>query len=123
MARRNSFQRRQALIGKHTPNQRMAIPDFIVKSNQQDDLKTAWDMFDTENNGHVFMNTAKNILHNFGFTKTSNREFEKYLQQLDIDSRKPYLDWNELLSLVSLRYHHGGMEDEFRQAFGVFDRK
>ena len=40
----------------------------------------------------------------------SKKEMEEEMQANDIDPRKPYVGWHELLAIVSRRWANGGKE-------------
>mmetsp|Transcript_21901 Transcript_21901/g.21618 ORF Transcript_21901/g.21618 Transcript_21901/m.21618 type:complete len:109 (+) Transcript_21901:223-549(+) len=53
----------------------------------------------------------------------TSKDFEKELQSHDIDPRRTYLEWNELLNIVTRRYHQGGREQEIKDTFKIFDKR
>jgi Ca2+-binding EF-hand superfamily protein len=69
------------------------------------------------------MNNVRGILWNFGFWRMTKKDFERELANNDIDPKRTYLEWNELLNIVTKRYHNGGKEQEIRDTFKIFDRR
>ena len=69
------------------------------------------------------MNNVRGILWNFGFWRMTSKEFENVLQSHDIDPRRTYLEWNELLAIVTKKYYEGGREQEIRDTFRIFDKR
>ena len=41
----------------------------------------------------------------------------------EIDTKRTYLEWNELLNIVTRRYFQGGKEQEMKDTFKIFDRR
>ena len=69
------------------------------------------------------MNYVRGILWNFGFWRMTSKEFEQELLNNNIDPRRNFLEWNELLGIVTRRYHSGGREQEIKDTFKIFDKR
>ena len=81
-------------------------------------------LYETEENpGQIHINNVRGILWNFGFWRMTSKEFEKVLLSHDIDPRKNYLEWQELLDIVTRKYYDGGREQEIRDTFKIFDKR
>ncbi|CAG9314906.1 unnamed protein product [Blepharisma stoltei] len=122
MATKGNLQRRQAQQQAHkaqAQKQGYKLPDFLL-----DDLRAAVALYETEDQpGVIQMNHVRGILWNFGFWRMTSKDFEKELQSHDIDPRRTYLEWNELLNIVTRRYHQGGREQEIKDTFKIFDKR
>jgi Ca2+-binding EF-hand superfamily protein len=73
-----------------------ALPEDMIE-----DLKEAFAIYDTENNGTILMSHVRNILWNFGMWRITKKEMEMELSKFDIDVRRPYLEWQELLAVIA----------------------
>ena len=69
------------------------------------------------------MNYVRGILWNFGFWRLTNKDFEQELRNHEIDTKRTYLEWNELLNIVTRKYYNGGREQEIKDTFKIFDRR
>jgi Ca2+-binding EF-hand superfamily protein len=100
------------------------LPDYLVSITKVDDLRAAVAIYETgDQPGVIQMNYVRGILWNFGFWRLTSKDFEKELISHDIDPKRTFLDWNELLSIVTRRYYQGGREQEIKDTFKIFDRK
>lgn len=115
----------QAHTGKTlAPKQGNKLPDYLVRLMQVDDLRAAVTIYETEEQpGVIQMNYVRGILWNFGFWRLTSKDFEKELMSHDIDTKRTYLEWNELLSIVTRKYYAGGKEQEMKDTFKIFDRR
>lgn len=100
------------------------LPDYLVNHIKVDDLRAAVSIYETEDQpGVIQMNYVRGILWNFGFWRLTSKDFEKELTSHNIDTKRTYLDWNELLEIVTKRYYSGGREQEIKDTFKIFDRR
>ena len=87
-------------------------------------MSTAVKLYETEDQpGVIQMNYVRGILWNFGFWRMTSKEFEQELLNNNIDPRRNFLEWNELLGIVTRRYHSGGREQEIKDTFKIFDKR
>ena len=73
----------------------------MMPEEMQEDLKKAFSIYDTENTGCILMQHVRNVLWNFGMWRITKREMELELMKYDIDIRKPYLEWGEMLMIIA----------------------
>ena len=69
------------------------------------------------------MQHVRNVLWNFGMWRITKRELELELMKYDIDIRKPYLEWGEMLMIIAQKWNHNGRENEIRDTFKTFDKR
>lgn len=69
------------------------------------------------------MSQVRGILWNFGYWHMTKKDLDRELAALEIDPRKPFLEWNEVLALVTRRYIQGGKEQSVKETFKVFDKR
>ena len=120
----NARRQPQAHATKVVQKQGNKLPDYLVNTNKVDDLRAAVAIYETEDQpGVIQMNYVRGILWNFGFWRLTSKDFEKELISHDIDTKRTYLEWNELLNIVTRRYYQGGREQEIKDTFKIFDRK
>ena len=55
--------------------------------------------------------------------RITKREMELELMKYDIDIRKPYLEWGEMLMIIAQKWNHNGRENEIRDTFKTFDKR
>ena len=95
------------------------LPDDIVS-----DLKDSFNYYDKDNSSTISMLSFRNILHSFGFAKTSKKELEEELKEHGIEPGRQTIKFPELLSVVTSKWcRHGGKEEEARECFKIFDKK
>lgn len=95
------------------------LPDYLV-----DDLRVAAELYQTqENPGMIHMTHVRGILWNFGYWRMTNKQFNAMLRSYDIDPNESYLNWNELLEIVTKKYNADGRDQEILDTFRLFDKK
>jgi Ca2+-binding EF-hand superfamily protein len=118
MANKTQQQRRPAMGGRNgAKNMSTSLPDYLME-----DLRDAFSLYEQEG-GTIMMSQVRGILWNFGYWHMTKKDLDRELVSLDIDPRKPFLEWNEVLSLVTRRYSQGGKEQSVKETFKVFDKR
>ena len=105
------------LVSKGPINQN--LPDDVIS-----DLKDSFTFYDKEKTQAISMMNFKNILHSFGFAKSSKKDLEEELKEHGIEPGRQTIRFNELLSVITTKWcRHGGKDEEARECFKVFDKK
>mmetsp|Transcript_31495 Transcript_31495/g.54598 ORF Transcript_31495/g.54598 Transcript_31495/m.54598 type:complete len:173 (+) Transcript_31495:7-525(+) len=118
MANKLQQQRRPGMGGRlHNKSMSTALPDYLME-----DLRDAFSLYEQEG-GTIMMSQVRGILWNFGYWHMTKKDLDRELTALDIDPRKPFLEWNEVLNLVTRRYSQGGKEQSVKETFKVFDKR
>lgn len=96
--------RRSGICSKdRSRNETTTMPDEMIS-----DLKAAFAIYDTEETGCILMQHVRNVLWNFGMWRISKKEMEHELMKQGIDTRKPYLEWGEILNIISTNWKNNG---------------
>ena len=53
----------------------------------------------------------------------TKNDFDKELDDHGIDTKRTFLQFNELVEIITDRYYSGGAEDEISDTFRIFDRR
>jgi Ca2+-binding EF-hand superfamily protein len=119
-----STRRTTQIASKVTTKQEARLPDYLVIQTQLEDLRIAFSLYENPEIPEVIqMSQARGILWNFGFWRMTSKEFEKELANNGVDSSKNSIEWGQLVSIVTKRYHQGGREQELKDTFKIFDRR
>ena len=104
----------QARLGQNT-----TMPVDILS-----DLQDSFAMFDKDETGFISIQHFKNILHNFGFSRLSLKDYNDDLRRLDPEfAKRTGVDFEFLKYAVSYRWNKTGQLDEAREAFKLFDKR
>ncbi|XP_034485455.1 calmodulin [Drosophila innubila] len=102
------------------PPEERIIREHTLTAEQEQDLKEAFSLFDTNNQGYIPMKQLKDIMHAVAHNPPEH-ELQEYYNEYDPNnSDELYL--SDFLHLMSVRYKDMTPEDEVILAFRVFDR-
>ena len=102
------------------PNSIPSLPVDVMA-----DLKDAFAYYDKQGKDSISIQEFKNILHNFGFHRTTKKEMEDELKRHDIDfTRKDKFTFDDCKHAVGYRLTKGGGRDEeAKDCYKLFDKK
>ena len=88
------------------------------------DLQDAFKFYDKENNDCITNVHFRNILHNFGFHRSSKKEIDEELKRTDAEIlKRTHVDFDFIKYVVGYRWNKTGKEDEARECFKLFDKR
>ena len=88
------------------------------------DLQDAFNFYDKENAGCISSVHFRNILHNFGFHRSSKKEIDEELKRTDPEIlKRTFVDFDFIKYVVGYRWNKAGKEDEARECFKLFDKR
>ena len=101
----------------------LTIPSLPV--DVMADLKDAFAYYDKQGTNSISIQEFRNILHNFGFHRTSKKELEDELRRHDIDlAKKQSFSFDDCKRTVGYRLTKGGGRDEeAKDCYKLFDKK
>jgi len=101
------------------PPEERIIREHTLTPEQEQDLKEAFSLFDTTNQGFIPMKQLKDIMHAVAHNPPEH-ELQEYYNEYDPNSSDE-LYLSDFLHLMSVRYKDMTPEEEVILAFKVFD--
>lgn len=101
----------------------LKIPEYMVNHIQKEDLRIAYNLFESPEGTGITLNQAKSIMWNFGYWKLTEIQFEHAMLENNINTSKGKITWDELLAVITKKYHTGGKVMKLREMFEIFDKK
>ena len=89
------------------------------------DLHDSFQLFDKDQQGVISIQQFKNILHNFGFSRLSLKEYNDDLKKLDPDfGKRTGVDFEFLRHTVAQRHNmKSTAENDAKECFKLFDKR
>lgn len=91
-----------------------------LSEQQVKDLRTAFDLFDKNKDGHISAEELGNVLRAMGQTPT-DQDIKDIIREADTD-KNGSIEFEEFKTIISKKMKPEISEDELREAFKVFDR-
>merc|ERR1712227_845113 len=93
----------------------MGVGDLTIQQKQE--IKEAFELFDTDGSGSIDANELKTAMRALGFTPTKD-EIAKMLKDLDVDGNGS-VEFNEFLDLMSGKMAGSNPKDEVLKTFNI----
>jgi Ca2+-binding EF-hand superfamily protein len=123
---RNLFQSSESWENKPLKNpQNMSMarkksgPKFELTEEQRNDIKQAFDLFDTSGTGVIDIKELKVAIRAVGF-EPKKEEIKKMIADIDKDG-KGKVDFSDFLSLMTVKMAEKDSKEEIMKAFRLFD--
>eukprot|EP01118_Nematostelium_gracile_P002716 TRINITY_DN1297_c0_g1_i1.p2 TRINITY_DN1297_c0_g1~~TRINITY_DN1297_c0_g1_i1.p2 ORF type:complete len:159 (-),score=48.66 TRINITY_DN1297_c0_g1_i1:86-562(-) len=91
----------------------------ILNTEQVEELKLAFDLFDEASNGYLTKSDLKAVLEKFGL-RFSSTELDEMFKEADVTGSGK-IGFPEFMSMMARRMKQTDTEDELLEAFRVFD--
>jgi Ca2+-binding EF-hand superfamily protein len=99
------------------PNSSMARPG--INESEVEDLREAFELFDTDGNGTIDTNELKAAMQNLGFDAKNHTVYQMIS---DIDGNGTGdINFDEFLDLMTVKLGDNDSEEEVRKVFNLFD--
>ncbi len=93
--------------------------DIQLSPEQEDQIKQAWELFDTDGSGSIEHYELRDVMRKLGLNPTQD-ELDDIIRDIDKDMDGE-IDYNEFLRLMSTKLKDAQTQDELFEAFLVFD--
>ena len=93
--------------------------DIQLSPEQEDQIKQAWQLFDSDGSGTIEHQELKQVMMKLGLQPTQD-ELDDIIRDIDKDM-DGQIDYNEFLRLMSTKLKDAQTQDELFEAFLVFD--
>ena len=93
--------------------------DIQLSPEQEDQIKQAWELFDTDNSNSIEHHELRDVMRKLGLNPTQD-ELDDIIRDIDKDMDGE-IDYNEFLRLMSTKLKDAQTRDELQEAFLVFD--
>lgn len=94
-------------------------PKFELTEEQRNDIKQAFDLFDTSGTGVIDIKELKVAIRAVGF-EPKKEEIKKMIADIDKDG-KGKVDFSDFLSLMTVKMAEKDSKEEIMKAFRLFD--
>eukprot|EP00979_Chaetoceros_neogracilis_P014509 scaffold4677_cov232-Chaetoceros_neogracile.AAC.1 len=99
------------------PNSSMARPG--INESEVEDLREAFELFDTDGNGTIDTNELKAAMQNLGFD-AKNHTVYQMISDIDRNGTGD-INFDEFLDLMTVKLGDNDSEEEVRKVFNLFD--
>lgn len=94
-------------------------PKFELTQEQKNDIKEAFDLFDTEGTGKIDTKELKVAIRALGF-EPKKEEIKKMISEIDVEGSGK-LSFDNFMTLVSVKMAEKDSKEEIMKAFRLFD--
>ncbi|XP_060530670.1 uncharacterized protein LOC132704591 [Cylas formicarius] len=104
---------------KAVPPRKKSGPKFELTEDQKNDIKEAFDLFDTEGSGKIDSKDLKVAIRALGF-EPKKEEIKKMIADIDKDGTGK-ISYDDFLKLMSVKMAEKDSREEILKAFRLFD--
>ncbi|CAH0561380.1 unnamed protein product [Brassicogethes aeneus] len=101
------------------PSRKKSGPKFELSAEQKNDIKEAFDLFDTEKSGEIDTKDLKVAIRALGF-EPKKEEIKKMIADVDKNSSGK-ISYDDFLQLMSTKMAEKDTKEEILKAFRLFD--
>ncbi|XP_055380451.1 uncharacterized protein LOC129611341 [Condylostylus longicornis] len=94
-------------------------PKFELTEEQKNDIKEAFDLFDTEGTGHIESKELKVAIRALGF-EPKKEEIKRMIAEIDKDNTGK-ISFTDFLQLMTMKMAEKDSKEEILKAFRLFD--
>eukprot|EP01084_Bolivina_argentea_P013711 25707_1 len=95
------------------------IARFDLTDEQKQEIKEAFELFDTDGSGSIDAKELKVAMHALGF-EPKKEEIRKMIEDIDVDGSGT-IDFQEFLSMMTQKMSEKDSEEDILKAFKLFD--